>query len=66
MPASVLPAEVTKIKVKRQNVEQPDDPEVEARMSQQTNTWWWAGPRPNACTSRSGLQCRCSRAVLPF
>ncbi len=35
-------AEVTKTKVRRQNVEQPDDPELEARMSQMTNTWWCA------------------------
>lgn len=34
-------AEVTKTRVKRQNVEQPDDPEIEARTSQLTNTWWW-------------------------
>lgn len=33
-------AEVTKTRVKRQNVEQPDDPEIEARTSQLTNTWW--------------------------
>lgn len=26
--------------MRRQNVEQPDDPELEARMSQMTNTWW--------------------------
>ena len=38
-PAFLL-AEVTKTKVLRTNVEQPDDAEVEARMSQMTNTWW--------------------------
>ncbi|KAL4430030.1 hypothetical protein ABPG77_004400 [Micractinium sp. CCAP 211/92] len=36
----LLQSEVTKTKVRRQNVEQPDDPELEARMSQMTNTWW--------------------------
>lgn len=32
---------MTKTKVRKQNVEQPDDPELEAKMSQMTNTWWW-------------------------
>ncbi|EFN56571.1 hypothetical protein CHLNCDRAFT_51546 [Chlorella variabilis] len=36
----LLSSEVTKTKVRRQNVEQPDDSELEARMSQMTNTWW--------------------------
>lgn len=36
----LLQSEVTKTKVRRQNVEQPDDPELEAKMSQMTNTWW--------------------------
>ena len=39
-PACLLPAEVTKTKVRRQNVEQPDDADMEAKMSQMTNTWW--------------------------
>jgi hypothetical protein len=37
---SLLAIEVTKTKVRRQNVEQPDDADVEAKMSQMTNTWW--------------------------
>ncbi|PSC75801.1 general transcription factor IIE subunit 1 [Micractinium conductrix] len=36
----LLQSEVTKIKVRRQNADQPDDAELEVKMSQQTNTWW--------------------------
>ncbi|KAL4444027.1 hypothetical protein ABPG75_011764 [Micractinium tetrahymenae] len=36
----LLQSEVTKTKVRKQNVEQPDDPDLEAKMSQMTNTWW--------------------------